>query len=104
MSRAVWFSRYTSQSNGLVFFPAVSLVTTIHSACLGILKPRSAQKGVSCDQMIVQYTHDEYCDMLLTLGISNSRPGTATREYAQFFPGRRHPDADVLMAIGTESP
>jgi hypothetical protein len=27
--------------------------------------------------MIMEYTHDEYCDMLLTLGAWNSRAGTA---------------------------
>jgi hypothetical protein len=32
--------------------------------------------------MIMEYTHDKYCDMPLTLGVScNSRAGTAAREY-----------------------
>jgi hypothetical protein len=34
--------------------------------------------------------------MLLTLGACNSRAGTAAREYALRYPGRRHPDANVF--------
>jgi hypothetical protein len=44
----------------------------------------------------MEYTHDEYCDMLLTLGASNSGAGTPAREYALRYPGRRHPDANVF--------
>jgi hypothetical protein len=36
---------------------------------------------LSCDRMAMAYTHDEYCDMLLTLGACNSPAGTAAREY-----------------------
>jgi hypothetical protein len=49
--------------------------------------------------MIMEYTHDEYCDMLLTLGACNSRAGTAAREYAVRYPGRRHPDANVFRRL-----
>jgi hypothetical protein len=38
--------------------------------------------GVSCNRMIMEYTHDEYCDMPLNLGTCNSRAGVAAREYA----------------------
>jgi hypothetical protein len=34
--------------------------------------------GLSYDRMIVKNTHDEYCDILLTLGACNSRVGTDT--------------------------
>jgi hypothetical protein len=34
--------------------------------------------------------------MLLTLGACNRRPGTAAREYALRYPGRRHLDANVF--------
>jgi hypothetical protein len=34
--------------------------------------------------------------MLLTLGICNSRDGTAAGEYALRYFGRRHPDATVF--------
>jgi hypothetical protein len=46
-------------------------------------------------------TRGEYCDMLLTLGAcnSNSRAGTATREYALRYPGRRHPNANVFRRL-----
>jgi hypothetical protein len=53
--------------------------------------------------MIMEYTRDEYCDMLLTLGACNSRAGTAARVYALRYPGRRHPDANV-STIGAASP
>jgi hypothetical protein len=55
--------------------------------------------GLSCDRVIMEYTHDEYCDMLLTLGACNSRAGTAAREYAIRYPGRRHPDANVFRRL-----
>jgi hypothetical protein len=37
--------------------------------------------------------------MLLNLGACNSRAGTAAREYALCYPGRRHPDADVFRRL-----
>jgi hypothetical protein len=37
--------------------------------------------------------------MLLTLGACNSRAGTATREYALRYAGRRHPDANVFRRL-----
>jgi hypothetical protein len=38
-------------------------------------------------------THDEHCDMLLTLGTSSSRAGTVAREHTLRHPGRRHSGA-----------
>jgi hypothetical protein len=55
--------------------------------------------GLSCDRMIMEYTHDEYCEMLLTLGACNSRAGTAAREYALRYSGRRHPNANVFRQL-----
>jgi hypothetical protein len=46
--------------------------------------------------MIMEYTHDEYSDMLLTIGTCNSRTGTAARKYALLYRGRRHPDANIF--------
>jgi len=37
--------------------------------------------------------------MLLTLGACNSRAGTAAREYALRYLGRRHPDANVFRRL-----
>ena len=37
--------------------------------------------------MTLKYTHVEYCDMLLTLGICNSRAVTAARECALRYAG-----------------
>jgi hypothetical protein len=37
--------------------------------------------------------------MLLTLGACNSRAGTAAREYALRYPGRRHPNSNVFRRL-----
>jgi hypothetical protein len=37
--------------------------------------------------------------MLLTLGACNSRAGTAARQYAIRYPGRRHPDANEFRRL-----
>jgi hypothetical protein len=47
----------------------------------------------------MKYTHDEYCDMLLTLGACNSRDDTTAWEYALRYPDRRHPDANVFRRL-----
>jgi hypothetical protein len=36
--------------------------------------------GLNCDKMVMEYTHDEWRIMLLTLGPSNSRVGLAYQE------------------------
>jgi hypothetical protein len=51
------------------------------------------------DRMIMEYVHDEYCDMLLTPGTCNSQGGTAAREYALRYPGRLHPDVNVFRRL-----
>jgi len=43
----------------------------------------------------MEYTHDEYCDMLLTLHACNGQTGTDPLEYALRYPGPRLPYADV---------
>jgi hypothetical protein len=93
------FSRYTSPSNGVTHFPAVLFVTTVHKRLVRCTQDTQCTAGLSCDRMITEYTHDEYCDMLLTLGACNSRAGTAAREYALRYPGRRHPDANVFRRL-----
>lgn len=45
--------------------------------------------------MIMEYTHDEYWYMSLTLGACNGQAGIATREYALRHRGRCHPDAKL---------
>jgi hypothetical protein len=73
------------------------LVTTTHSAFFGLLKTYDTA-GVSCDPMIMEYTHDEYY-MSLTLGTCNSRVSTAAREYPLRFPSRLHPDDNVFWRL-----
>jgi hypothetical protein len=51
---------------------------------------------LSSDRMIMEYTHNKYCNMLLTLGACNSQAGTSAREYGLCYPGRHHPDANVF--------
>jgi hypothetical protein len=41
----------------------------------------------------MEYTHNEYCNMLLTLGTCNNQAGTAAWENIQHYPGYCHPDA-----------
>jgi hypothetical protein len=55
--------------------------------------------GLSWDRMIMEYTHDEYCDMLFTLGACNSRAGAAAHEYALCYPGRHHPGTNVFWRL-----
>lgn len=42
---------------------------------------------------------DEYCDVLLILGTCNGPAGTAAREDALRYPGKRHPDANVFRGL-----
>jgi hypothetical protein len=51
---------------------------------------------LSCDRMIMEYSHNEYCNMVTTLGACNSRAGTAAQEYALCYPGQRYPDSNVF--------
>jgi hypothetical protein len=50
----------------------------------------------SCDQRVMEYTHYEYCDMLLTVGACDSQAGTASCEHAEHYPGWCYPDATVF--------
>jgi hypothetical protein len=66
---------------------------------VGSTQDTQCTAGLSCDRMIMEYTHDEYRHMLLTLGACNSRAGTDAREYAVRYPGWRHPDANVFRRL-----
>jgi hypothetical protein len=46
--------------------------------------------------MVMRYTHDVYCDVLLTLGVGNSWADTAAQEYEVHYLGHSHPDANVF--------
>lgn len=87
MSCNAQFKRSTSPSNEVTYSSAVSLVMTIYSTLLGVLTQWTA--GVSNHQMLMEYTHDEYCDMLLF-------PGTAAWEYALHWPGQHQPVTNVF--------
>jgi len=45
---------------------------------------------------MMNYTSGEYCDMLLILGECNNHATAAARRYADYYPHRRHPDANVI--------
>lgn len=47
----------------------------------------------------MEYTFNEYSDMLLCLGAEDNVATAAAREYARRFPGRRHPDAKVIRRV-----
>jgi hypothetical protein len=69
-------------------------VTTIVRCYL--CSSHSAQQGPVVDSSTVEWTDNEYFDIRLTDGNCNSRAGTAAREYLLLYPGRRHPEAEVL--------
>jgi hypothetical protein len=54
---------------------------------------------LGCERMFLQYTHDEYCYMLLTLCACSSGVRTDAREYTLRHPARRRPDANVFRRL-----
>jgi hypothetical protein len=64
------FSRYMLPSGVLTCFSPVLFVMK-RSVLLGVLKTQSTP-GVSCDWMIMEYTHDECCNMLVFVGTYSS--------------------------------
>jgi hypothetical protein len=49
--------------------------------------------------MMMEYTQDDYCSILLTLGTYNSRAGTAAQEYMPCYPGQCHVDTSVFQLL-----
>lgn len=49
--------------------------------------------------LIMNYTHNEYVDMLMCLGAANGVAAIAVRDYAQRFPNRRHPNTNVIRRV-----
>jgi hypothetical protein len=43
----------------------------------------------------MEYTHNKYCDMLLTRSTFKSHAGTAAQEYILRDPGQPHPEINV---------
>jgi hypothetical protein len=58
-----------------------------------VLKTHSAQHG---SDVIEWNTYDEYCDILLTIGVRNNQACTAVQEYMLSYLGRCHPDAKAF--------
>jgi hypothetical protein len=50
--------------------------------------------------MTIEFTRGQYYYRLLILHTWSSRAGTAERECALRYPGRRHPDSNVLRRLG----
>jgi hypothetical protein len=83
--------REMSPSNGVTYFSAVfSWWYTGHCYRYLIHPVKSSGR---CDCMIMEYTHDEYCNMLLN---PCTYSGIAAWEYALRYTGKCHPDADVF--------
>jgi hypothetical protein len=74
-----------SPSNRATCFSAVLFIMTVQSTLLGVLKTQYTVE-ISSDQVIVEYTRDEYCSMLLTPYACNSQVGTAAQEYMLHYP------------------
>jgi hypothetical protein len=68
----------------------------IYSTLLGVLEAHSEHKGSSCDRMIMDYTHNEYCDILLTLSTYTRWAGTVAREHVLRYPGQHHSEANAF--------
>jgi hypothetical protein len=49
--------------------------------------------------MVMEYTNVEHCNMLLNLGTSTNRAGTAAREYRLLYPSRRHQASIVFRRL-----
>jgi hypothetical protein len=54
--------------------------------------------------MIMEYTHVEYCNMLVILGTCNILDGTAAREYTLLCPSRRYPESVVFRLVAQSLP
>lgn len=67
------FSRYTSPSNGITYFEHCCPDTV---CAVGSTQDTECTAGASFDRMIMKYTRDEYCNMLLTLAACNNRAST----------------------------
>jgi hypothetical protein len=65
------FLEYTLPSTGVTYFSGV-LFATAHSALLGM-----RSRGQLLSKTIIEYTNDEYCDMLLSIGTCNGRADIA---------------------------
>lgn len=44
------------------------------------------------ERVVMEYSHKELCDMLITLGICSSRAGTAAPEHPLRHPDEHYPD------------
>lgn len=75
------------------------MVSRLWNKLLGVLKRHSATARLSCDGTIMEYTHDEYCDLLSPLVARNGRAGTDAGEYVVCDPERRHRDDDVFRQL-----
>ena len=62
------------------------------------LKAQWTAEGI-CDQIIVECTHYEYCDVLLAFRACKCRIVTKVRNYELWYPGRRHPDAYMFRKL-----
>lgn len=88
MSWNVQCSRYTSLSRGGNMFLSSFVMMIINHVVLCTEDTRCTAK-CSCDWVVMEYTHDKFCDMLLTLSACNRQTGTDTQEYT-------HLDTNVL--------
>jgi hypothetical protein len=87
-------SKHTSPSSWLKQFWAGLFVTPIKRV-VRCTQDTRCTAGLSWDRMIMKYTQDKCCDMLLTVG----RVKASRRECLLRYAGRRHPDPKVWSSV-----
>jgi hypothetical protein len=94
MSWDTQFSRYMSPSNVVTYFSAVLSKRNIahcwvYSRCVMHCRGQLPSNDL-------EYACDKYCDAPLTVSTNNNNwAGIAAQEDMLYYPGRRHPDANV---------
>jgi len=80
MSWDVFFSRFMSPPKGVTQSAALCRHDDAER-CAVWLEAHSGHHGCLY-RIIMEYTHDDYCDMLLIFGVCNSRAGNDARKFA----------------------
>jgi len=56
-------------------------------------------KGLSCDRITVENTHDKYSDTLSNFGPYNSTAAIAGRKFVLHYSGRRHANGNLFQRL-----
>jgi hypothetical protein len=80
------FEIHVTTKYGNIFLSSVTMCWSRWQRVVRCSQGAQCTTGVRCNRMIMEYTHDEYCDVPLVLGTCSSRAGIAAREYALHYP------------------